>query len=231
MFDTLFRGIFDGSYTSVISIQDFLLCIGCSLLIGLLLAAAYTFHTQTSGSFLVSLAMLPAVVSVVIRMVNGNIGTGVAVAGAFGLVRFRSAPGTAKEIGMLFLAMSTGLISGMGYLGYSILFALLLCGIFVVYTVLAESLDRRDNLERTLRITIPEDLNYGTAFDDLFAMYTSRHALTEVKTANLGSLYKLTYRIRMKGENLEKEMMDDLRCRNGNLEILMLSREKPDTEL
>lgn len=111
---SLFRGLFDTDMTHVISVSDFLLCIGCSLLIGLVLAACYTYRTRYTKSFVVTLALLPAVVCVVIMMVNGNVGAGVAVAGAFSLVRFRSVPGTAKEIGVLFLAMGAGLIAGMG---------------------------------------------------------------------------------------------------------------------
>ena len=123
MLDTLFSGLFDTDMTSVITVSDFLLCVGCSLVIGLLFAAMYMFRTRYTKSFVVTLALLPAVVCVVIMMVNGNVGTGVAVAGAFSLVRFRSVPGTAKEIGILFLAMGAGLIAGMGYLGYAFLFS------------------------------------------------------------------------------------------------------------
>lgn len=222
MFDTLFRGIFDGSYTSVISIQDFLLCIGCSLLIGLLLAAAYTFHTQTSGSFLVSLAMLPAVVSVVIMMVNGNIGTGVAVAGAFGLVRFRSAPGSAREISAIFIAMGAGLIAGMGYLAYAVLFTLILGGAAMLCTALPIG---RGSRGRVLHITIPEDLDYPGVFDPVLEKYACSYTLRQVKTSNMGSLFRLTYELALREGASEKALIDELRCRNGNLEISVSCRE------
>ena len=133
MLNTIFRGIFDTDMTSVISPSDFLLCVGCALVIGLILAASYMYGTKYTKSFVASLALLPAVVCVVIMMVNGNVGTGVAVAGAFSLVRFRSAPGSAKEIGAIFLAMCTGLVAGMGYLAYALLSALVLGGIMLVY--------------------------------------------------------------------------------------------------
>ncbi|MBQ6874678.1 MAG: DUF4956 domain-containing protein, partial [Lachnospiraceae bacterium] len=133
MLDSLFSGLFDTDMATIISIPDFLLCIGCSLFIGLLLAFGYMYRSRYTKSFVVTLALLPAVVCVVIMMVNGNVGTGVAVAGAFSLVRFRSVPGTAKEISMLFLAMGAGLIAGMGYLGFAILFTIIMCVICVLY--------------------------------------------------------------------------------------------------
>ena len=132
MLDTIFRGIFDSDNVAVIGIPQFLLCVGFSLAIGLVMALSYMYRTRYTKSFVITVALLPTVVSIVIMMVNGNIGTGVAVAGAFSLVRFRSAPGSAKEIGTLFLAMGAGLICGMGYLGYAALFTVILCGVFVL---------------------------------------------------------------------------------------------------
>ena len=136
MSDSLFRGLFDSELTTVTSVTDFLLCIGASLAIGLVLALAYMFKSRYTKSFVVTLAVLPAVVCVVIMMVNGNVGAGVAVAGAFSLVRFRSVPGTAKEIAALFLAMGAGLIAGMGYLAYSLLFTVVACAIYSLYNLL-----------------------------------------------------------------------------------------------
>ncbi len=136
MLNSIFRGVFDTDMTSVIGISDFLLCIGCSLLIGLILAFGYMYRTRYTKSFIVTLALLPAVVCVVIMMVNGNVGAGVAVAGAFSLVRFRSVPGTAKEITMLFLAMGAGLITGMGYLGFALLFTIIMCLLSTLYNQL-----------------------------------------------------------------------------------------------
>ena len=134
MLDNIFRGLFDSDMTSVISLPDFLICVGTALLLGLVLALSYMHRSRYTKSFVITLALLPAVVCVVIMMVNGNVGAGVAVAGAFSLVRFRSVPGTAREIGMLFLAMGAGLIAGMGYLGFSFLFALVLGGISMLYS-------------------------------------------------------------------------------------------------
>lgn len=219
MLNTIFGGIFDTGSAQVISVTDFLLCIAVSLGTGLLLAAAYSYKTRYTKSFLVALAMLPAVVCVVIMMVNGNVGTGVAVAGTFSLVRFRSAQGTAKEIGALFLAMGTGLITGMGYLGYAVLFALVLSAVTVLYNRLDFGSKKRGERYKVLHITIPEDLDYTGVFDEILDKYTASHELTQVKTTNMGSLFRLTYMLVLQKDEAEKELIDKLRCRNGNLEI------------
>lgn len=225
MLDSLFRGMFDTDMTQVISVQDFLLCLICSLGIGLLLAFMYMYRTRYTKSFVVTLALLPAVVCVVIMMVNGNVGTGVAVAGAFSLVRFRSVPGTAKEIGILFLAMGAGLITGMGYLGYAILFSIILSGVSMLYTHLDFGAKKRDALYKTLHITIHENLDYSDVFEPLLAAYTSSYELVQVKTTNMGSLFRLTYNLTLQKEHTEKELIDKLRCRNGNLEITISKQE------
>ena len=225
MLDSLFRGMFDTDMTQVISVQDFLLCLICSLGIGLLLAFMYMYRTRYTKSFVVTLALLPAVVCVVIMMVNGNVGTGVAVAGAFSLVRFRSVPGTEKEIGILFLAMGAGLITGMGYLGYAILFSIILSGVSMLYTHLDFGAKKRDALYKTLHITIPENLDYSDVFEPLLAAYTSSYELVQVKTTNMGSLFRLTYNLTLQKEHTEKELIDKLRCRNGNLEITISKQE------
>ena len=230
MLDTLFKGIFDSSTASVISVSDFLLCIGISLALGIVMALSYTFKTRYTKSFLLTLAVLPAVVCVVIMMVNGNVGTGVAVAGAFSLVRFRSAPGTAKEITMVFMAMGSGLIAGMGYLGYAILYTIVLCIVFMVYNVLNIGEKRILNY-KTMTVTIPEDLNYTEVFDDILCKYTTAHELKKVKTTNMGSMFRLTYDISLKDRTLEKEMIDAIRVRNGNLEISISNEEAPHSEL
>ncbi|WP_066719753.1 DUF4956 domain-containing protein [Clostridium sp. Marseille-P299] len=231
MLDSLFKGIFDTDMTRVISVSDFLLCIGCSLVIGLILAAMYMYRTRYTKSFVITLAILPTVVCVVIMMVNGNVGTGVAVAGAFSLVRFRSVPGTAKEIGVLFLAMGTGLITGMGYLGYAFLFAIILSGISVLYSYFDFGVRENGNLYKTLRITIPEDLDYSGVFEELLQSYASSWELVQVKTTNMGSLFRLTYNLTLNNANSEKELIDKLRCRNGNLEISVSKQETTVSEL
>ncbi|MBQ7387487.1 MAG: DUF4956 domain-containing protein [Clostridia bacterium] len=229
--ESLFKGIFDAENAAVIEVKDFLLCIGVSLLLGIFIALIYTFRTRYTKSFLITLSLLPTVVCVVIMMVNGNVGTGVAVAGAFSLVRFRSAPGTAKEICMLFLAMGTGLIAGMGYLGYAALFALISCGAFFLYNLLDLGARKSSEAYKTLTVVIPEDLDYCGVFDDLFGKYTESHELVRVKTTNMGSLFKLTYNVKLKDCSLEKEFIDRLRERNGNLEIAVSAQEIAEAQL
>ena len=224
MFHNLFAGIFDNSTTTVIPVSRFLLCVGVSLVIGVILAAAYAYKTRYNPGFVRTLAILPAVVCVVIMMVNGNVGTGVAVAGAFSLVRFRSAPGSAKDIGAIFIAMGAGLVSGMGYLGYAVLYTVILALIMAGYVHL-NLWEKKDTREKTLTITIPEDLDYTSVFDDLFDAYTDKWELSKVKTTNMGSLFKLTYQLTLKDSSKEKEMIDGLRCRNGNLEIVISNQE------
>ncbi len=227
MVNSLFKGIFDSTTSSVISLDDFFLCIIVSLILGVILAFSYGFKKNYHVSFVRTLTLLPCIVCIVIMMVNGNVGTGVAVAGAFSLVRFRSMPGSANDIGVIFIAMAIGLLTGMGYLGYATLFTLILCVIMIFY-VQFNIWDRKENLEKQLIITIPEDLDYTSVFDDLFEEYTKSNRLIRVKTTNMGSLFKLTYEIEMKDFSKEKEFIDQLRCRNGNLEITIMY---PETEL
>ncbi len=231
MFENLFKGLFDTASASVISVTDFLLCLSFSLVLGLVLAFSFMYRTRYTKSFVVTLSLLPAVVCIVIMLVNGNVGTGVAVAGAFSLVRFRSVPGTAKEICTLFLAMGTGLICGMGYLGFAVLFTLVMCIMFILYTRLDFGAKKNASTFKTLTVVIPEDLDYTEIFDDIFDEYTSQYDLMRVKTTNMGSLFKLTYNITLKDSSLEKEMLDKIRCRNGNLEITVSKQETTVTEL
>lgn len=215
----IFKGLFDASNASTISIGDFLLCVGVALVLGVFLAVVYAIKSRYTQSFLVTLGILPAVVCVVIMMVNGNIGAGVAVAGAFSLVRFRSASGTAKEITAIFLAMAAGLVCGMGYLAYAALFTLILGVIFLALQFIKIPQSKNALKQKTLRITIPEDLDYTGIFNDIFDKYTTEYKLTNVKTSNMGSLFKLTYQLTEKDVEKEKDMIDELRIRNGNLEI------------
>ena len=228
--DAIFKGVFDNELTQVIEVGDFLLCLGVSLVLGLIMAVAYMWRSEHTKSFLVTLALLPAVVCVVIMMVNGNIGAGVAVAGAFSLVRFRSAPGSAKEIVTIFLAMGAGLIAGMGYLGFAALFTVIMCVMFLFYNALAGNA-RSEAVNKTIKITIPEDLDYTGTFDDIFAEYAKKTELVKVKTTNMGSMFRLTYNVTLKDATKEKEIIDRIRERNGNLEIMVSKQETRVAEL
>ena len=229
--ENLFRGLFDTDLTVVISAGSFMLCLMTSLVLGIVMASVYMYRSRYTKSFVVTLALLPAVVCVVIMMVNGNVGAGVAVAGAFSLVRFRSVPGTAKEICTLFLAMGAGLIVGMGYLGFAVLFTAVMCAVFLLYSRL--DLGARKNAARykTVMVTIPEDLDYTDVFDDIFKEYTSSCDLVHVKTTNMGSMFRLTYNVTLRDVAREKEMIDKIRCRNGNLEIAVSRQETEVSEL
>ena len=202
---------------SEITMQSFLLCTTVSLLLGIGLAWVAQYRAKSSQSFAVALAILPAVVQIVIMLVNGNIGAGVAVAGAFSLVRFRSVPGTAREIGVLFMAMALGLVTGMGLVVLAVLTFAILAGVMLLLTVL--HFGEKSEAERILKITIPESLDYETLFDDLLDKYTTTHTLEKVKTSNMGTMYELEYRITLPGHTVPKAFLDDLRCRNGNLNI------------
>lgn len=231
MLDKIFRGVFDSQTMEVISVGSFLLCVVVALVTGLIMAVIYTRHNYYTKSFLVTIALLPAIVCVVIMMVNGNLGAGVAVAGAFSLVRFRSVPGTAREISEIFLTMCAGLLTGMGYLGFALLFTLILSGIMLLYDHFDFGEGKNRKKYKILHITIPEDLNYAGMFDEILDKYTVSHELKQVKTTNMGSLYKLTFHIVLNSGDTEKELLDKLRCRNGNLEISLSDREMIPCEL
>lgn len=231
MLASIFTGLFDTEQALAVDVTDFLICILSSLVIGFVIALMYMYKSTYSKSFIVTLATLPAVVCVVIMMVNGNVGAGVAVAGAFSLVRFRSVPGTAKEIGVLFMAMGAGLITGMGYIAYGFAFVIIMGIVYMVYAQLDFGTKKQTALNKTLRVTIPEDLDYTDVFDDIFEKYADKAELVNVKTTNMGSLFKLTYNVKFKEMNTEKNFIDEIRCRNGNLEITMSSQENSNVEM
>lgn len=214
MFDTIFSSVLDGELTA----SGFFLCTLTSVAAGLCLALAHLYKNRSTKSFTVTVALLPVIVQVIIMLVNGNLGTGIAVAGAFSLVRFRSVPGSAKEILSIFMAMAVGLATGVGYIGIAIVFTVLLVLLSIAYSEIG--LGGNKALCRELKIIIPESLGFTDAFDDVFERFTSSAHLKSVKTTNMGSLYKLTYSLTMKKDVNEKDLIDELRCRNGNLEIV-----------
>lgn len=188
-------------------------------LLGVFIALTYMKTTDRfSTNFARTLVVLPMLVSVIIIMVNGNLGTSVAILGSFGLIRFRSMQGTSKDISYIFFTMVIGLCTSMGYLGFSVAITAFVC---LVYWVLYISkFGEKKGVFKDLRITIPENLDYAHIFDDLFEVYTSSHSLYKVKTTNMGSLYELSYRIREIEEEKEKEFLDAIRTRNGNLTVV-----------
>ena len=209
-----------------ISIIQFIVPILSALILGFILAKVSMGDNGSSKGFIVTLALLPAIVCVVIMAVNGNIGAGVAVAGAFSLVRFRSAQGTAKEIAGLFLAMTIGLLTGMGYVFYAFIFELIMIAVMVLYRAMDFGSDKKSELTRSLRITIPEDLDYTGVFDEIFEEFTTENALLSAKTSNMGSMFRLDYDVVLRSADVEKKSIDKLRCRNGNLEIAISSLKR-----
>lgn len=206
----------------------FIILVLVSLVLGGIMALIHTYRNDYTKSFVMTLAILPAVICVVILMVNGNIGAGVAVAGTFSLVRFRSAPGTAREIGAIFSVMGMGLIMGMGYIGYAALFTCLIGLAILMYSRF--SADGKKSTRKILKITIPENLNYSDVFDEFLEKYTKSYKLKQVKTSNMGSLYKLSYEIVLTDPSIEKEFIDQLRTRNGNLEISLAEYQIQNTD-
>jgi len=229
MLNTVFESIFTaaGGFTAA----TFLICIFSAIGLGLIIAFVHMKTSHTSGSFAVTVTVLPAIVAVIIMMVNGSLGAGIAVAGAFSLVRFRSAPGSAKEIVTVFLAMAAGLACGMGYPVFGLVFAVILCLVLVLLNKAGFGERKASDPRKTLKITIPEDLNFMDLFNDIFDKYTRNSRLLNVKTVNLGSLNKLTYDVVMKDTDCVKEFIDEIRCRNGNLEIMLTDSASADSEL
>lgn len=218
MFNTIFTAVSDGS----ISIAQAAIAIGTAFIIGFIIAAVYMFMCKKEGyqkNFIIGLAMLPAVVAVVILLVGSNVARAFSMAGAFALVRFRSAPGSAKDISIVFFTMAAGLACGLGYVTFAAVFTVVMLLVLIGATLMGFG-DRRTD-RKQLKITIPENLNYSSVFDDIFDKYTSEYRLERVKTANMGTMFELTYDVRLKNNDKEKQFIDELRVRNGNLNIMM----------
>lgn len=215
--------------TNNLTILEGGLCTLASLLLGLWISFIYTRQGIATKNFKVTIALLPALVQLVIMMVNGNLGTGVAVLGTFSLVRFRSVPGSSKEILFIFFAMAIGLATGMGYLGFACFVAFIIASAFLIISHL--TLTNHQPLEKDLRIIIPENLDYTEIFDDIFQRYVKQVELIRVKTINLGSMFEVYYQITMNDLKQEKAMIDEIRCRNGNLSVILAKRQANSDEL
>ena len=199
------------------TLGNFLICTVVSLILGGIIAASYMKTNQYIKGFVITLFVLPVIVQMVILLVSGSVGTGVAALGAFSLVRFRSIPGTAKEISSIFLAMAVGLATGTGYVGIAILFTLIVCATLLILNL--SSFGDQVQTSRYLRITIPENLDYTSVFDDILAEFLTKYEILSVKTVDMGSLFRIDYQVVLKESSNEKELIDALRTRNGNLEI------------
>lgn len=225
-----FNSILSSTTEASLTIPSALLCTLVSVILGLLISFVYMIRSEYSKNFVITLALLPAIVQVVIMLVNGNLGTAVATVGAFSLVRFRSVPGTSKEITCIFLAMAVGLATGTGYLTFAIVFTILVCIILLVLNLLPFGVKKTAAQQKELKVTIPENLDYASIYDDLFEEHLSSVELTRVKTSNMGSMYELTYLVTFKDVATEKKLIDDMRCRNGNLPIVCSMLQTPIRE-
>ncbi len=214
----MFNSIFDTTTTGL-SITTALICAGVALALGLAIAITHKITSQTTKGFLTTLVVLPLLVMAVMIMINGNLGTSIAILGAFSLIRFRSIQGRAKDLLSVFFAMMIGLALGMGHVLFAIIMTVIaiFAIIFFTYTSILEP----DKRERVLKITIPEDLDYDDVFNDVFRKYTTKANLVRMKTVNMGSLYDLTYDVKLKTGIKEKDFLDAIRVKNCNLKVLL----------
>ena len=209
------------SAVAEISVSDALICIFAAIILGIIISLVHRFTTKATSNFLVTLSILPLLISVVIFLINGNLGTSLAVAGAFSLIRFRSMPGNSKEILSVFWAMAVGLAVGMGYIFYASIITLIVAIFVIIYNkVMANKSEKND---RKLKIVIPENLDYEEVFKDLLEKYTNKYEIQKVKTTNMGSMYEINYKVNLKSGIDVKKFMDEIRIRNGNM-LVMLER-------
>lgn len=219
--------MFESILSSSLTITSCLVCFVVSIVLGFIIAVVHNINKNSNKNFLVTIILLPLIVNVIIMMVNGNLGTSVAILGAFSLIRFRSTPGSSKDLLSIFLAMAVGLSTGMGQIYFALMFTFIACGLIVL-------LEKTNILSgynsKILKIVVPEDLDYEGIFDDVFNKYTDKSELLKSKTINMGSLYELEYRIVTKNGIKEKNLIDDIRIKNGNLKV-MLSNQLKENEL
>lgn len=205
---------------STITTANCLVCMGSAIVLGILISFTHRVTTKTTVNFLLTLALLPLLVFAVILLVNGNLGTSLAVAGAFSLIRFRSMAGTSKELISVFWAMAVGLALGMGYVIFSVVITLIVA---VIMIISSKVINKKDLEERKLKIIIPENLDYEEIFNDIFEKHLNKYELEKVKTTNMGSMYELQYMVSLKNGINQKEFLDEIRIRNGNM-LVMLER-------
>lgn len=218
-----------GTVEATVSIQSCLICIVAAIVLGGIISFTHKLTSKTTPNFLLTLAILPLLVQIVIFLINGSLGTALAVAGAFSLIRFRSMPGNSKEIVSVFWAMAVGLGLGMGYVWYMVLITVIIAVLVIVIGKITNKTQDLD--ERKLKIVIPENLDYEEVFDDIFKKYTNKVELKKVKTTNMGSMYEIVYIISMQTGKKEKEFIDEIRCRNGNMLVMLERQEVSEVEL
>ena len=223
--------MFNSIYTSTVTPSQFFLMAAAALVSGLVYAWIMSFRIRSAKRFFMVAALIPFVVGAVITFVNGNIGAGVAIGGAFSLIRFRSAQGSADEIAAILIAMGSGIAFGMGYLGYGVIILLGLAGLFLLLGSVSIFEHKAMAEDQLLKITIPESLQYNGSFDEIFARYLKKAENAGVKTTGMGSMFRLSFKVQMKDPAEEKSFIDELRTKNGNLEIALLPYAETQSQL
>ncbi len=223
--------MFDSIYSTPVTVSEFFIMAGAAVLSGFVFSWIMSFRIRSRKRFFMVVAIIPFIVASVITFVNGNIGAGVAVGGAFGLIRFRSAPGSVDEIAAILIAMGSGIAFGMGYVAYGVIILITLGIIYLILSFLPIFEHKSMTQDRLLRITIPESLEYSGAFDEIFKHYLVRYDNAGVKTTGMGSMFRLSFKIQMKDPSEEKVFIDELRTKNGNLEIAILPYTETTNQL
>lgn len=217
------------SAVAEISVTNAIICIVSAIVLGVIISLVHKFTTKTTSNFLITLGILPLLISVVIFLINGNLGTSLAVAGAFSLIRFRSMPGNSKEILSVFWAMAIGLAVGMGYIFYAGLITIVVAIFAIIYSKIMNNKNEKNN--RKLKIVIPENLDYEDVFSDLLEKYTNKYEIQKVKTTNMGSMYEINYLVNLKNDINVKKFMDEIRIRNGNMLVMLERAEVSEVDL
>ena len=223
--------MFDSIYTATVTASQFFLMAGVAVVSGLVYALIMSLRVRSTKRFFIVVSLIPFVVGAVITFVNGNIGAGVAIGGAFSLIRFRSAQGSADEIAAILIAMGSGIAFGMGYLAYGVIILLALAVLYFLLASLHLFENKRQAEEKLLRVTIPESLEYTDMFDDTFAHYCKKVERVGVKTTGMGSMFRLSFKMQLKNPAEEKAFIDELRTKNGNLEIAILPYAEQQNQL
>lgn len=225
----MLKTILETTSTEGLNTKDALICIGVALVLGLIISTIYIISDRKkriSTNFAITLVILPAVVAIVIMLVGSNVARAFSMAGAFALVRFRSVPGDSKDIASVFFTMAVGLSAGLGYVTFAAIVTVVIGLVYLLLMITGYGVVK--NIEKTLKITIPENLNFNGTFDDVFKEFTNNFTLDRIRTTNLGSMYELTYLVTVKKDIDEKKFIDELRCRNGNLNIILCNSETRD---
>ena len=223
--------MFDSIYSASVTVTEYFIMAAAALLSGVVFAWLMSFKVRSTKRFFIVNAILPFTIATVITFVSGNIGAGVAFGGAFALIRFRSAQGSADELASILMAMCSGVAFGMGYIGYGVIILLALAGLYFLLSLLPIFEHKSMATEKLLKVTIPESLDYTDVFDDTFRHYLKSYENVGVKTTGMGSMFRLSFKIRMKNPAEEKAFIDELRTKNGNLEISVLPYVEPQNQL